>query len=133
MNASIIPISWQTPLHAALRIMTGLLFMEHGLTKLLHWPATAPFPADQPLPSLMLAAGILELVGGALIAVGFFTRITAFILAGMMAVAYFMAHFPSSFFPVQNGGDAAVLFTFVFLFLAAAGAGPYSVDASRKI
>ena len=132
MNASIIPTSWQGPLYAALRVIAGLLFMEHGMTKLLHWPATDYFPADQPLPTLMLAAGILELVGGALIAVGFFTRITAFILSGMMAVAYFMAHFPSSFFPVQNGGDAAVLFSFVFLYFAASGAGPFSVDGARK-
>ena len=132
MNASIIPATWQGPLYAALRVITGLLYMEHGLTKLLHWPATDPFPAGQALPPLMLAAGILELVGGALIAVGLFTRITAFVLAGMMAVAYFMAHFPSSFFPVQNGGDAAVLFSFVFLYFAASGAGPFSVDSSRK-
>lgn len=132
MNASIIPASWQGPLHAALRVITGLLFLEHGLTKIVHWPATDYFPADQPLPTLMLVAGILEIVGGVLIAVGLFTRITAFVLAGMMAVAYFMSHFPSSFFPVQNGGDAAVLFSFVFLYFAAAGAGPYSVDESRK-
>ena len=132
MNASIIPTSWQGPLHAALRVMTGLLFMEHGMTKLLHWPATDYFPAGQPLPTMMLVAGILELVGGALVVAGLFTRITAFFLAGMMAIAYFMAHFPSSFFPVQNGGDAAVLFSFVFLYFAAAGAGPFSVDASRK-
>ena len=132
MNVSIIPASWQSPLHAALRIIAGLLFLEHGLTKLIHWPATESFPAGQDLPPMMLAAGILETVGGLLITAGFFTRITAFILAGMMAVAYFMAHFPHSLFPVQNGGDAAVLFCFVFLFLAAAGAGPYSVDESRK-
>ncbi len=132
MNVSIIPTSWQGPLHAALRVIAGLLFMEHGLTKLIHWPATDYFPAGQPLAPLMLAAGILETVGGALIAVGFFTRIAAFILAGMMAVAYFMAHFPSSFFPVQNGGDAAVLFSFVFLYFAASGAGPFSVDGARK-
>ena len=132
MNVSIIPASWQSPLHAALRIIVGLLYLEHGLTKLIHWPATESFPAGQELPPLILVAGILEVVGGALIAVGFLTRITAFVLAGMMAVAYFMAHFPHSFFPVQNGGDAAVLFCFAFLFLAAAGAGPYSVDESRK-
>lgn len=132
MNASIIPTSWQGPLHAALRVMAGLLFLEHGMTKLLHWPATAFFPADQPLPFLMLVAGILELVGGALIVVGLFTRITAFVLAGMMAAAYFMVHFPTSFFPVQNGGDAAVLFSFVFLYFAASGAGPYSLDSTRK-
>lgn len=132
MDASIIPTSWQGPLHAALRVMTGLLFLEHGMTKLLHWPATQSFPADQALPPIMLASGLLELVGGLLIVAGLFTRITAFVLAGMMAVAYFMAHFPHSFFPVQNGGDAAVLFCFVFLYFAAVGAGPFSLDASRK-
>ena len=131
MLNGVIPASWSGPLHAALRIITGLLFTEHGLTKLLHWPATESFPADQPLPTLMLIGGILELVGGILIAVGAFTRLTAFILAGMMAVAYFMFHFPGSVFPVQNMGDAAILFCFVFLYLAAAGAGPYSVDQSR--
>jgi putative oxidoreductase len=132
MNASIIPTTWQGPLHAALRVMTGLLFLEHGMTKLLHWPATDYFPAGQPLPPLMLVGGILELVGGALIVAGLFTRLTAFVLAGMMAVAYFLMHFPSSFFPVQNGGDAAVLFCFVFLYFAATGAGPFSLDSSRK-
>jgi putative oxidoreductase len=132
MLNGVIPASWQPQLHAALRIITGLLFLEHGLTKLIHWPATDYFPAGQPLPPLMMVAGVLELVGGILIALGLFTRLTAFILAGMMAVAYFMAHMPNSFFPIQNGGDAAILFCFVFLLLAAAGAGPYSVDASRK-
>ena len=105
MNASIIPTSWQGPLHAALRVMTGLLFLEHGMTKLLHWPATDYFPVGQPLPPLMLVGGVLELIGGVLIITGLFTRITAFVLAGMMAVAYFMMHLPGSFFPVQNGGD----------------------------
>ncbi len=132
MNASIIPVSWQGPLHAALRVMTGLLFMEHGMTKIVHWPATESFPVDQALPPMILAGGLLELVGGLLIVAGLFTRITAFVLAGMMAVAYFMAHFPRSFFPVQNGGDAAVLFCFVFLYFAASGAGPFSIDALRK-
>ena len=131
MLTGIIPASWSGPLHAALRIMTGLLFFEHGLTKIVHWPATEYFPAGQPLPALMLAAGLLEIIGGVLITVGLFTRITAFILAGQMAAAYFMAHMPSSVFPVQNGGDAAVLFCFIFLYFAAAGAGPYSVDDSR--
>ncbi len=132
MLNGVLPSSWQGPTHAALRIMSGLLFLAHGTTKLLHWPATDYFPAGQPLPPLMLVAGILELVGGILIALGLFTRLTAFVLAGMMAVAYFMAHFPSSLFPVQNGGDAAVLFCFIFLWLATVGAGPFSVDAGRK-
>jgi putative oxidoreductase len=132
MLNGVIPASQSGNLHAALRIMTGLLFLSHGMTKLLHWPATDYFPADQALPPLMLVAGVLELVGGILIVLGAFTRLTAFILAGMMAVAYFMAHMPNSFFPIQNGGDAAVLFCFVFLYFAAAGAGPFSIDASRK-
>jgi putative oxidoreductase len=128
----IIPASQSGNLRAALRIMTGLLFLSHGLTKLIHWPATDYFPAGQPLPTLMLVAGILEVVGGVLFTLGPFTRLTAFILAGMMAVAYFMAHMPSSFFPIQNGGEAAVLYCFIFLYYAATGAGPFSVDASRE-
>ena len=132
MLTGIIPTSWSGPLHAALRVMTGLLFLEHGLTKIVHWPATEYFPAGQPLPTLMLVAGILEIIGGVLITVGLFTRIAAFVLTGMMAAAYFMAHMPSSVFPVQNGGDAAVLFCFIFLYFASVGAGPYSVDYSRK-
>ncbi len=132
MLNGIIPASQSSNIQAALRIMTGLLFLTHGLTKLFNWPATDYFPAGQALPPLMLVAGIIELVGGILIVLGLFTRLTAFILAGMMAVAYFMAHMPSSFFPIQNGGEAAILFCFVFLFLAAAGAGSYSLDASRK-
>jgi putative oxidoreductase len=132
MLNGILPASWQGSTHAALRILAGLLFMAHGTTKLLHWPATDYFPAGQALPPLMMVAGILELVGGLLIVLGLFTRLTAFVLSGMMAVAYFMAHFPSSVFPIQNGGDAAVLFCFIFLWLATAGAGPYSLDAGRK-
>ena len=131
MLNGVIPASQSGNLHAALRIMTGLLVLAHGMTKLLHWPATDYFPAGQPLPTLMVVAGILELVGGILIIVGAFTRLTAFVLAGMMAVAYFMAHMPNSFFPIQNGGELAIMFCFVFLYLSAAGAGPYSVDASR--
>lgn len=132
MLTGVIPTSYSGHLRAALRMITGLLFLEHGLTKLIHWPATDFFPAGQPLPTLMLVAGILELVGGVLFTIGAFTRLTSFILAGMMAVAYFMAHMPNSFFPVQNGGDAAVLFCFIFLYFAATGAGPYSVDENRN-
>ena len=118
MLNGVIPEKFSGQLRAALRVMTGLLFMEHGMTKLLHWPATDYFPAGQPLPTMMLVAGILELVGGALFATGLFTRFVAFVLAGQMAAAYFMAHMPNSFFPVQNGGDAAVLFCFIFLYFA---------------
>ncbi|MGH6874595.1 MAG: DoxX family protein, partial [Aestuariivirgaceae bacterium] len=75
--------------------------------------------------------GLLELVGGILITIGLFTRPTAFILSGMMAVAYFMAHAPRGFYPINNGGELAILFCFIFLYIAAAGAGPWSVDAKR--
>jgi putative oxidoreductase len=131
MLNGIIPASWSGPLHAALRIMTGLLLLQHGLTKFVHWPATEYFPADQALPPLMMVAGALELVGGTLIILGLFTRVTAFVLAGFAAAAYFMAHMPNSFFPIQNGGEFAIMLCFVFLYFAAAGAGPYSVDESR--
>ncbi len=131
MLNGIIPASWSGPLHAALRIMTGLLLLEHALTKFIHWPATEYFPADQALPPLMMVAGGLEFVGAILIILGLFTRVAAFVLAGEMAVAYFIAHSPISFFPIQNGGEAAIMFCFVLLYLAAAGAGPYSADANR--
>ena len=128
MLNGIIPATWQPQLHAALRIVTGLLFLEHGTSKLLHWPNAM---GDQPLPPMLLAAGVLELVGGLLITVGFYTRYAAFVLAGEMAVAYFLAHMPNSIYPLVNHGEAAILFCFVFLLLAAAGAGPYSVDDAR--
>jgi len=117
---------------SVLRFMAGLLFLEHGTAKLLHIPHVAMF--DNPLAPMLMAAGIIELVGGFLITIGLFTRIAAFICSGEMAVAYFQFHvrMGRSIFPVQNEGDAAVLFCFVFLFLVAAGAGPWSVDAMRK-
>ena len=123
---------WTPRLLSILRIVTALLFLQHGMTKFFHFPATDYFPAGQPLPPLMMVAGGLELIGGILIILGFFTRFTAFVLAGEMAIAYFLAHIGSSFFPILNGGEAAIMFCFTFLYLAAAGAGPYSLDASRK-
>ncbi len=114
----------------ALRVMAGLLFLEHGASKLLGFPHDPRFDGLQ-LVSLMGAAGALELVGGALIVLGLFTRATAFVLAGMMAVAYFMAHGSQGFFPALNGGDAAILFCFIFLYFLAAGPGPHSLDARR--
>lgn len=109
-----------------LRVMTGLLFLEHGSSKLLNFPHGPIHPA--PL-ALLWFAGILELVGGALVAVGLFTRYAAFVLSGEMAIGYFMSHAPRNFFPLINGGDAAVLFCFVFLYIATAGAGPVSLDS----
>jgi putative oxidoreductase len=106
--------------------VTGLLFLEHGTGKLLGFP-----PSDHAAPtlfSLIGVQGVLELVGGFLILIGLFTRPVAFILAGDMAVAYFMAHAPKSFFPTINGGQLAILFCFVFLFLVFAGGGVWSAD-----
>jgi putative oxidoreductase len=104
-----------------LRIIAALLFLEHGSQKLLAFPAGQM--SGMPLFSLMGLAGALEIVGGLLIALGLFARPAAFLLSGEMAVAYWMAHAPKSFFPVNNGGDAAILFCFVFLYIAFAGPG----------
>jgi len=121
--------------HAALRIMTGGLFMQHGVQKmfgLLVDPSRGPWNGPPPTFSLIWFAGVLEVFGGALIVLGLFTRPVAFLLAGEMAVAYFQAHFPRSFWPVLNGGEAPVLFCFIFLYLFAVGAGPFSIDALRR-
>jgi putative oxidoreductase len=119
---------WAPRLLSVLRIVAGLTFLEHGTQKLLGIPALAmPTPA---LTSLYGIQGIIELVGGALMLIGLFTRPVAFILAGDMAVAYFMAHLPKSFFPTHNGGDAAILFCFVFFYIFFAGGGPWSIDAA---
>ena len=119
------------PAHALLRIVTGLLFLEHGTSKLLDFPHV-DMPMAVTVGSLPWVAGVLELLGGLLIMVGLLTRPTAFILAGEMAVAYWMFHAPQSTFPIQNMGEAAILYCFIFLFLAAAGAGPWSVDGSLR-
>jgi putative oxidoreductase len=109
-----------------LRIVIGLMFLEHGSAKLLGFPH--PATAMPAMGSLMWVQGVIELVGGALIALGLLTRPVAFILAGDMAVAYFMAHAPKDFFPLLNGGDAAILYCFVFLLFFVAGPGRWSVD-----
>jgi putative oxidoreductase len=132
MLNGILPSSWQGHTHAALRIMTGLLFLAHGTSKFFAFPLTEYFKDGVQLFSLMGLAGMLEIVGGLLVIIGFRTRIVAFVLAGQMAVAYFMAHAPQSFHPMLNGGEAAIMFSFVFLWLATAGAGPISIDANRK-
>ena len=122
---------WQSEALAILRIVTGLTFMAHGVIKLFGFPEGAT-PGQQEIMSLMGLAGILETVGGALIIVGLFTRPTAFILSGMMAVAYFKAHFPQGPYPAVNGGDAAILFCFVFLYLVTSGPGAWSLDGAKK-
>jgi putative oxidoreductase len=122
--------TWSPRMLSVLRIMTGLLFLEHGTQKLLSFPPPAnPGPA---LFSLLGLQGIIELVGGVLIVIGLFTRPVAFILAGDMAVAYFYAHGPRGFFPTLNGGQLAILFCFVFFYIFVAGGGVWSVDAQRS-
>ena len=118
---------WAPQLLSVFRIMIALLFLEHGTAKLLHFPAVPMF-ADVTIGSLFGVAGIIELVGGALVAVGLFTRAAAFILSCEMAVAYFMVHAPQGFFPILNQGEGAILYCFAFLYLAAAGGGPFSLD-----
>ena len=121
---------WSPRLLSVLRIVAALLFMEHGLMKLFHFPAAQPGAPD-PLPALLMAAAWIEVIGGALLALGLFTRPVAFLCAGEMAVAYFIGHASQGFWPALNGGDAAILFCFAFLYISAAGGGAWSVDAIR--
>lgn len=123
-----IPATWASKLLSVLRIVAGLGFLQHGTSKFFGLP---PFPMSGPLPPMIQAAGAIELVGGALILIGLFTRPVAFIASGMCAVAYFMAHAPKGLYPAANGGETVMLYAFIFLYLAAAGAGPWSVDAQR--
>ncbi|MCX7290461.1 DoxX family protein [Janthinobacterium sp.] len=122
--------TWSPRLLGLLRIILGFLYIQHGTAKLFGAPHVAMFDGLQ-LFSLMGAAGVLELVGGALLLVGLFTRPVAFILSGQMAVAYFLMHAPAAFLPILNGGEMAVMYCFTFLYFAAAGAGAYSLDGLR--
>lgn len=114
---------------AVLRIMTALLFLEHATVKFLGFPTSM---GDGPLPPLIIAAGVIEVVTSLMIIAGFYTRAAAFIASGQMAVAYFMAHAPQSFWPLVNGGESAILFCFIFLYIALAGPGAWAVDTSRR-
>jgi putative oxidoreductase len=124
------------PLLSALRIVSGLLFLEHGTAKLFTFPLTQMFPhppePGTPQGTMLFIAGILEVVGGALVTLGLFTRPVAFILSGQMAVAYWLVHAPQSPFPAVNQGDAAILFCFIFLYIAAVGGGSIGVDAALR-
>ena len=122
--------TWTPRLLGVLRIITGFLFIQHGSAKLMGIPHVAMFDGVQ-LFSLMGIAGLLELIGGGLMILGLFTRPVAFVLSGEMAAAYFMAHAPKAFLPLVNQGELAVLFCFVFLYFAVAGAGAFSIDAAR--
>jgi putative oxidoreductase len=116
---------------SVLRIITGLMIIEHGMGKLLGFPAFPAYANVKPF-SLIGAAGFIELIGGALLIIGLLTRPAAFILSGEMAVAYFMVHAPRSFYPLVNGGTLAIIYCFACLYLSTAGAGPWSVDAAMK-
>ncbi|HYJ45418.1 MAG TPA: DoxX family protein [Pyrinomonadaceae bacterium] len=146
---------WSPRVLSVLRIVVAFLFIAHGSQKLFGYPSAPPPPQPQPqqsaqpagppppqpqtapaaapkLPPLMMVAGVLETFGGLLVLLGLFTRPIAFILSGEMAVAYFMQHAPNSFWPLLNKGEAAVLFCFIFLYLAVAGGGLWSLDSLLK-
>jgi putative oxidoreductase len=126
-----IPASWAPHLLSVLRIVAAFSFMTHGTQKLFAMPIAEP-REPVALLSLVGVAGVLEVFGGLLVLVGLFTRPVAFLLSGEMAVAYFMVHAPGNFFPVLNGGEGAMLYCFIFLYLAAAGPGPWSIDTVRR-
>lgn len=123
--------AWSPRALGVFRIITGLMIIEHGMAKLIGFPSVPAF-AKLPPFSLIGAAGFIELIGGALLIAGLFTQPAAFILAGEMAFAYFIAHAPKSFYPLVNGGTLAIAYCFACLYLATAGAGPWSLDAAMK-
>jgi|SRR6185312_2207184 len=120
---------WEPRALSVLRIMTGLLFMEHGMAKLFNFPPSTMHPS---FGALLWFAGVLECFGGALIALGLLTQPVAFLLSGEMAIGYFMSHAPRNFFPLLNAGDAAVLYCFIFLYLFFAGGGSWSLDRALR-
>jgi putative oxidoreductase len=127
--------AWRPQFLSLLRIVTALLYLEHATQKLFHFPA---FPARPGMPppaggfSWFMLIGVLELVGSLALIGGYYTRLAAFVLSGEMAIAYWTAHAPMSFFPLINFGESAILFCFVFLYIAAAGPGPWSIDAQQN-
>ena len=123
--------AWRPRALSVLRFITGLLIIQHGMGKIIHFPAFPAYANVQPL-SLLGAAGFIELIGGALLILGLFTQPAAFIVSGEMAFAYFTAHAPKDFHPLVNGGTLAILYCFTCLYLSTAGAGPWSVDAAMK-
>ncbi len=123
---------WAPRLLSVLRIVAALIFLFHGTQKLFGFPPLAPNVSPPGAFTLSWIAAVLELVLGSLMLVGLFTRLAAFVASGEMAFAYFLAHAPRNLFPTLNGGDAAILYCFVFLYIAAAGAGPWSLDALTR-
>jgi putative oxidoreductase len=123
--------AWRPRALSVLRIITGLLIIQHGMGKILGFPVYPAYANVQPM-SMIGAAGFIELIGGALLVLGLFTRAAAFIVSGEMAFAYFIAHAPKDFHPLINGGTLAIEYCFACLYLATAGAGPWSLDALMK-
>ena len=119
---------WAPRLLSVLRVVVGLLYIEHGTAKLLHYPYADYLVLKDPLWSLSGIAGLFDSIGGSLIILGLFTRPAAFLLSGEMAVAYFLIKAPHGFFPILNGGEICVLYSFLYLYLAAAGGGAWSAD-----
>ncbi|MDK4740379.1 DoxX family protein [Rhizobium sp. LEGMi198b] len=122
---------WTPHVLAILRIVTALLFLEHATMKFFQFPAAIP-GVPYPLPAIMLIAGAIEIVTGLLITAGLFTRVAAFVASGEMAAAYWMAHAPQGFWPALNMGEPAIMFCFIFLFIAFAGAGSWALDNIRR-
>jgi putative oxidoreductase len=131
MDTTAIGTVWAPRVLSILRIVSGLIILQYGLAKWFGWPAVKMFE-NLPWLSLFAIAGIFELVGGVLLVLGLFTRPVAFVLSGEMAAAYFIEHFPRSFFPILNHGELAVVLCFTFLYLAFAGGGPWSLDAVMR-
>ena len=127
-NTATLETLWAPRVLSIVRVVAALIFMEHGTQKLLNFPPNPPGRAPVELFSLSGFAGALEIVGGILLVFGLFTRPVAFILSGEMAFAYWMAHAPRNIFPILNGGDASILYCFLFLYLAFAGGGAWSLD-----
>ena len=120
---------WSPQLLSLARIAFGVTFIEHGTQKLFSFPLE---PVGGLGPGMLVFVGLLETIGGALVTLGLFTRIAAFLLSGEMAIGYWLLHVPQSFYPIMNGGEIMVLYSFAFLYFAAAGAGPWSLDAKLK-
>ncbi|CAN5800329.1 DoxX family protein [soil metagenome] len=131
MNFDALGAAWAPRLLSILRIMSGLLLLQHGLGKIFKFPPGVVPPTFN-MNSMPGYAGVIELVCGILLVIGLFSRPAAFIASGMTAVAYFMVHAPMGFYPILNKGELAVLYCFAFLYLAAAGPGPWSIDAARR-
>ena len=133
MKTQTLAAEWAPRLLSVLRIVAALIFLEHGTQKLFGFPPRMGGAATSPaLLSLLWFAAVIEIVGGVLLLLGLFTRPVAFVLSGEMAFAYWLSHAPRNFFPALNGGDAAILYCFVFLYMAAAGGGEWSLDRARE-